>query len=114
MTNTEDTCADNGRYTRCSGTGLIERESRHASPYVIMATTALVTILVSVLGWMLLDMRDVREDRELTAVAVERQKTAEARVQDLQNQIEAIRREQDIQNTMLQQSNDWRTLRMTQ
>ncbi len=114
MTNTEETCAGASRSTRCFGTELIERESRHASPYIVMATTALVTLLVSVLGWMLLDMRDVREDRELTAVAVERQRTAEARVQDLQNQIEAIRREQDIQNKLLRQVNDWRTLRMMQ
>lgn len=79
-----------------------------------MATTALVTILVSVLGWMLLDMRDVREDRELTAVAVERQKTAQAQFLDLQNQIKALRREQDLQNKMLQQTSDWKTMRMLQ
>ncbi len=114
MTNTEETCVGASKSTRCSGTGLIERESRHASPYVIVVTTALVSLLVAVLGWVLLEIRDVRENRELTAVAIERTKTAEARAQDLENQITALRREQDLQDKVLRQVNDWRTLRMMQ
>ncbi len=79
-----------------------------------MVTTALVSLLVAVLGWVLLEIRDVRENRELTAVAIERTKTAEARAQDLENQITALRREQDLQDKVLRQVNDWRTLRMMQ
>lgn len=94
---------------------LIERtSSHHASPYVIVVTTALVTLLVAVLGWMLLEMRDVRENRELVAVAQERQRTVEARARDLENQITALRREQDLQNKLLRQVNDWRNLRIMQ
>ncbi len=115
MTNTEETCVGAGRSTRCCGTGVTARDiSHHASPYVIVVTTALVTLLVAVLGWMLLEMRDVRENRELVAVAEQRAETAAAIAQDLQNQIEALRREQDLQNEVLQQSRDWASLRMMQ
>lgn len=112
MPNTEETSAGNGRLSRCSGIGDIERTSSHASPYVIVVTTALVSLLVAILGWMLLEIRDVREHRELTAVAVERQRTAEARAKDLENQIRALRREQDLQNRLLRQASDWASLRM--
>lgn len=115
MPHTERDCAENGRYTRCCETRHIERTSNgHASPYVIVVTTALVSLLVAVLGWVLLEIRDVRENRELTAVAIERTKTAEARARDLENQITALRREQDLQDKVLRQVNDWRTLRMMQ
>ncbi len=115
MTNTDRDFAGNGNCTRCLGTGLTGRvNDHHASPYVIVVTTALVSLLVAVLGWVLLEIRDVRENRELTAVAVERTKTREARVQDLQNQIAALRREQDLQDKVIRQGNDWRTLRMMQ
>ena len=82
-----------------------------ASPYVIVVTTALVTLLVAILGWMLLEIREVRKNRELTAVAVERARTAEARALDLQHQITALKREQDLQNETMHRLGDWQTLR---
>lgn len=115
MTHIENGYEGKNSSTRCYETGAIERTSRtHISPYGVVVTTAMASLLVAVLGWMLLEIRDVRSDRELTAVAVERQRTAEARVQDLQNQIKALRREQDLQDKQLRQVNDWRTLRTMQ
>lgn len=95
-------------------TEVTEKGSSPHPSYAVIVTTALVTLLIAVLGWMLLEIREVRASRELTAVAVERTRTSEARAADLANQIDALRREQDLQNRMLRQATDWQQLRLVE
>lgn len=113
MVNTKSGYEGKDRFSNTYETGGIERaSSAKAHPYVVVVTTALVTLLVSVLGWMLLELREVRVLKESTSLAIERTRTSEARAKDLENQITALRREQDLQNKMIRQQGDWQSLRL--